>query len=562
MGKHIIYQLFPRYFGNRSQQPKNNGDIKTNGCGKFADIDDKALESIKDLHITHLWLTGILEHATTTDYTEWGIIKDHPAVVKGKAGSPYAIKDYYDVDPDLAVNVPERMNEFEALVKRCHSHNMKVIIDFVPNHLARNYHSDAAPSGTRDFGIDDRKYHAFNPSNNFYYVINKPFSPSIDLFCGQDTAYTEFPAKVTGNDCFTESPGINDWYETVKLNYGVDYQGGGHKNFNPVPSTWFKMLDILMFWVDKGIDGFRCDMAEMVPVEFWEWAISRVKSKNEAVLFIAEVYNPNLYRDYIERGGFDYLYDKVGMYDTLRAVIEHKRPASDISGCWQSTNDFLPKMLYFLENHDEQRIASDFFASDPFKAIPGFMVAAFMNTNPIMLYNGQELGERGMDEEGFSGMDGRTTIFDYYSQSTQREWINNGKWDTENLNENSKKLRELYSKILELTVSEKALSEGSFFDLMYSNVNNPDFDTSQLFAFLRKYEHELLLVIVNFSKENKSIKLNIPKHAFDCLELSGYSSLNATELITNKTNTYSLNSTEPLLTDIKGYSGIVLKFRN
>lgn len=75
-------------------------------------------------------------------------------------------------------------------------------------------------------------------------------------------AYKEYPAKATGNNRFDAYPNINDWYETVKLNYGIDYQNGNTPHFNPIPDTWTKMLDILLFWAGKNIDGFRCDMAE------------------------------------------------------------------------------------------------------------------------------------------------------------------------------------------------------------------------------------------------------------------------------------------------------------
>ena len=268
MTKTIIYQLLPRTFANFCTTRKNNGSIQENGCGKFNLITTKALHEIKNLGATHVWYTGVIEHATQTDYSEFGITPDHPSVVKGKAGSPYAIKDYYDVDPDLAVNVDNRMAEFEALIERTHKAGLKVIIDFVPNHVARQYHSDAKPIGVEDLGEGDNPEWAFSPLNNFYYLPGEKFSPTFDIF-----DYTENPAKVTGNDCFTAHPGHNDWYETIKLNYGVFYQGGGEKQFHPTPSTWLKMRDILRFWAAKGVDGFRCDMAEMVAVEFWEWVI-------------------------------------------------------------------------------------------------------------------------------------------------------------------------------------------------------------------------------------------------------------------------------------------------
>ena len=427
--KLIIYQVFTRLFGNNNNHCINNGSITENGCGKMADFTAKALGEIKKLGATHIWYTGIIEHATQTDYRRYNIRPDHPAIVKGKAGSPYAIKDYYDVDPDLAKDVPERMREFENLVQRTHRSGLKVIIDFVPNHVARQYHSDMQPDGTSQLGANDDTDYAFSPYNNFYYIPQSELHGQFDMKGAAAEPYKEFPAKATGNNRFDAYPNINDWYETVKLNYGVDYQNGGTCHFNPIPDTWNKMLDILMFWAEKHIDGFRCDMAEMVPVEFWEWAIPQVKAKYPALLFIAEVYNPKEYGNYLFRGKFDYLYDKVGLYDTLRAIVCGNESATAITRAWQSLGGIEKRMLNFLENHDEQRIASDFFASNPRKAIPALIVSACMNVNPMMIYFGQEFGELGMDSEGFSGRDGRTTIFDYWSVDTIRRWRNGGKFD-------------------------------------------------------------------------------------------------------------------------------------
>jgi glycosidase len=343
----------PRLFGNKAHVNLPNGSIDINGCGKFNAITAKALKIIRDLGVTHVWYTGVIEHATQTDYTAFGIRKDHSAVVKGKAGSPYAIKDYYDVDPDLAENVPDRMQEFEALVARTHKAALKVIIDFVPNHVARQYGSDAKPEGVIDLGEHDNPNHAFDPQNNFYYIPNQFFAGQFNLLKDEKAPYHEYPAKASGNDVFSALPTVNDWYETVKLNYGVDYQGGGVALFDPVPDTWHKMLDILSFWAAKGVDGFRCDMAEMVPVEFWSWVIPQIRAQHPAVIFIAEIYNPAAYRSFIDFGQFDYLYDKVGMYDTLRAIVCGHEPARHISMMWQRVSDILPKMLFFLENHDE-----------------------------------------------------------------------------------------------------------------------------------------------------------------------------------------------------------------
>ncbi len=554
----VIYQVFPRYFGNTGNNIPN-GSLKENGCGKFNDFTPVALKSIADFGSTHVWFTGVLEHATQTDYSRFGIRKDHPAVVKGKAGSPYAVKDYYDVDPDLAVDPDNRIQEFKELLDRTHQAGLKAIIDFVPNHVARQYNSDKKPEAIRDFGADDRYYYGFYPDNNFYYLPEQHFAPDIDLYAGEEEPYQEFPAKATGNDCFTAHPSINDWYETIKINYGIDYQGGGKTHFYPVPTTWFKMLDILNYWVGLGVDGFRCDMAEMVPVEFWGWVIPRVKKKNPNLIFIAEVYQPSRYWDYIHNGRFDLLYDKEGMYNTLRAVIQGHAPTSDITRCWQSVNDFSNNMLHFLENHDEQRIASDFFAGNPRKAFPAMMVLACQKSNPIMIYAGQELGELGMEAEGFSGLDGRSTIFDYWSLGTLKTWKNEGAWNEELMTTEQKEYRHFYKRLLEIHEQEKTIREGTFFDLVYANFNNPDFDTTKTYAFIRKADNECLLGLINFEGVSRRISLNIPKHAFDCLVIEEGHLHAMTDLFTGEIHHLECSSIVPVVLELPAYGGLLLK---
>jgi glycosidase len=507
--KIIIYQVLPRLFGNDNSNNIPNGSIEENGCGKLAAFSEKALKEIKKMGFNYIWYTGLLEHATQTDYSSFRIRKDHSAIVKGKAGSPYAIKDYYDIDPDLAEDVSNRMNEFENLVERTHNADLKVLIDFVPNHVAREYHSDAKPTKIASLGFSDNTHTSFTPNNNFYYIPGQNFQPDFDI-----ADYREFPAKVTGNDCFSAHPNRNDWYETIKLNYGVDYLNGGQTHFVPIPNTWKKMLDILLFWGKKKIDGFRCDMAEMVPVEFWAWVIPQVKEKYPNILFIAEVYNPQQYRNYLHQGKFDYLYDKVGLYDTLRAIVTGNQSAKAITNCWQSVDDIQANMLNFLENHDEQRIASDFFAQNPKKALPALVVSASMNKNPFMIYFGQELGESGMDQEGFSGLDGKTTIFDYWSISSIRNWRN------KKLSKEQKELRSEYLHILQLCNKSKAIREGKFYDLMYVNPPSEHFNPDKQYAYLRCFEDELLLIVANFDEHDVDVEVFIPDHAFEYFELN------------------------------------------
>ena len=554
--KIIIYQVFTRLFGNKTTTLQNNGSIKENGCGKMADFTAKALDEIKHLGATHIWYTGIIEHATQTDYSAYGIQKDHPAVVKGKAGSPYAIKDYYDVDPDLAVKVEHRMKEFENLVNRTHKAGLKMIIDFVPNHVARQYHSDQKPEGVEDLGARDNKGKGFDPQNNFYYIPGEPLH--LDNLNVSPKDYQESPAKATGNDVFSAWPGQNDWYETIKLNYGVDYCNGHTCCFDPIPDTWKKMLDILCFWAAKGIDGFRCDMAEMVPVEFWGWAIPQVKALHPSIIFIAEVYNPAEYRNYIFQGHFDYLYDKVGLYDTLRAVSSGFTSAGNITSCWQQVDDIQNHMLNFLENHDEQRIASDFFAGDARKGKAPLMVSACMRNNPMMIYFGQEFGEKGMDQEGFSGRDGRTTIFDYWSVDTIRRW-RKGSMSLKYMSADEKELYTFYQNVLTLCNKEKALCEGDFYDLMYVQAPH-HFDVYNCFTFLRRYKNNLLLVVANFSGSAQELKVNIPAHVFEFYKLTPVEKCATKELISGEKSEVALlpDSFVPVL--VPAYGGCILKF--
>ena len=557
--KMVIYQVFPRWFGNLRPSPVMNGSLAENGVGKFSAFTPLALSKIKELGVTHVWYTGVIEHATKTDYTMFGIRKDHSAVVKGKAGSPYAIKDYYDIDPDLADNIQNRMSEFEDLVKRTHEAGMKVIIDLVPNHVARQYFSEAREPFVEDLGQTDNVSKAFDVNNNFHYLPGQTLTLRFDPQREEDFAYSEFPAKVTGNNHFDAYPSQNDWYETVKLNYGVDYMHGGACHFNTIPNTWEKMLEILLFWADKGVDGFRCDMAEMVPVEFWNWVILQVKKVRD-VIFIAEVYNPDEYRNYIYTGHFDYLYDKVGLYDTVRAVMCGQAPASNISHCWQSLEGIQKNMLNFLENHDEQRVASDFFAGDARPGIPGMIVSAAMNTNPVMIYSGQELGERGMDAEGFSGRDGRTTIFDYWSVESLRNWNNNGLFDGAKLTPAERSLREMYAKLLNVVRSEPVIVEGAFYDLMYANSGNPYFNPNRQYAFLRKWKNEVLLVVVNFDRADQCVWVNIPVEAFKALDFEDNKPAELTDLLTGETTISTLTDAYPYQVKLPAYSGKMLKF--
>lgn len=531
MDKLVIYQIFTRLFGNQNTMNIINGSRDENGVGTFNNINDAALKSIRQFGASHVWYTGIIEHATHTDYSAYGIRPDDPTIVKGRAGSPYAIKDYYDVDPDLAVDVPNRMAEFEQLVQRTHANGLKVIIDFVPNHVARQYESDSKPAGVVDLGQNDDTSVNFSPNNNFYYLPGQTFvSPECSaggnpLACsasGLPPALHEFPAKVTGSGSITASPDHNDWYETVKLNYGFNvFDGSVH--FDPVPATWHQMLDILLFWAQKDINGFRCDMVHLVPVAFWEWAIRQVKQRHPGLLFIAEIYDPTMYRAYIFEAGFDYLYDKVGLYDATRRLMEGHGSCYDITRVWQQeSGDFAQHMLRFLENHDEQRIASRFFADNPWAAVPGMTLAATMHTGPILLYFGQETGVRADGAAGFSGDDGRTTIFDYWGLPDWQGYLNKGRYDGAGLSDEQRHLRAFYQQLNYLVNNSDAIQNGYFYDLQYANdkEQGSGYDADRMYSYLRYTERQKLLIVCNFSNQiTYDTTIVIPKEALETMRL-------------------------------------------
>lgn len=556
MEKLIIYQAFPRIFTNTNDSCVPSGTYEQNGSGKLRDLTLKLLRSLKDMGVNTIWLTGIIEMATKTAFDDGRIPADNPNVVKGEAGSPYAIKDYYDVAPSLATETGRRMKEFEATVRRVHSAGLKLIIDFVPNHTARVYHSDSAPVGIEDFGAGDDISKFFARDNNYYYISNQRFAPSFDIAHPGTQPYVEFPAKATGNDCFTAFCGETDWYETVKLNYGWD-PGDWSTHYDPVPDTWLKMLHILRFWAAKGVDGFRCDMVFMVPREFWHWAIPQVKKDYPGVIFIGEIYDVDAYRPFLEYCCFDYLYDKVNLYDTLKGIECNNMSAAQLSSCWQRVDGIGDLMLNFLENHDEVRFASREFADNPAKAVPFLVVSAMISRGPFMIYYGQELGEMALDNEGFAGDNNRSTIFDYWSYDTLRRWYDNGRCSTRRLTPHEKWLRSVYSRVLNLCNSLEAVREGNFFDLMYVNLRNPKFDPHRQFAFIRYSDSEAYLFVVNFDSKAANIGVNIPDLAFGMAGIKE-GIFHTTDMLWGLDHTVDIARGKPVTMEVGGYDVLIL----
>jgi glycosidase len=526
--KFVVYQMMFHLWGNKQTELIRNGSYVQNGVTKFKDVSDVALKALHNKGITHLYATGLIEHATMEDFTAYGSPLDHPSVVKGRAGSPFAIKDYYDVNPFLADNPAKRMDEFKAMLKRIHANGLQLIIDFVPNHLARQYQSDMKPKGVVDFGVNDRQDVAFDVNNNFYYLPGTKFSvpegvhPPVPV----TIPYTEVPAKVSGNNVFSSQPSIHDWFETVKLNYGIDFQRNNETHFDPIPNTWIKMHQVLAYWTELGVDGFRCDMAEMVPVEFWTYAIGKIKAQNPKVIFIAEIYQPDKYRDYIFKGGFDYLYDKVGLYDGVRRLMEQKPSGNcaDITKVWQhESGEFANHMLRFLENHDEHRLNTPAFAAKNFwSTIPGMMITAALHDGPLMIYMGQEFGEKANEIEGYNEADYRSSMFDFWRVETHQRWMNGGKFDGGQLSAEEKQIDAFYQDLIKRVTKSEAISKGAFFDLQYAQTEA--YPHQKVYSFIRYTPKERLLIVCNFDSQNEhQFNIQIPQLA---VEMMGVKQIN------------------------------------
>ncbi|MEX0987005.1 MAG: alpha-amylase family protein [Bacteroidales bacterium] len=536
--KIVIYQVLPRLFGNTNSTNKPWGTMEENGVGKFNDFTDRALKEIRELGVTHIWYTGVLHHCVIGDYTALGISNDDPDVVKGRAGSPYAVRDYYNVNPDLAVDPAKRLEEFEALIERTHKQGLKVIIDIVPNHVARNYQSLTNPPGVKDFGADDDTTVVYARHNNFYYIPGEKFQvPDFEdgylplggeehpLLDGQ---FDEYPAKWTGNGSRSAKPSVHDWYETVKINFGVTPEGekdfpelpenyaqkpfGDHVEFwsdKEVPDSWKKFEQIAHYWLEKGVDGFRYDMAQMVPVEFWSYLNSSIRVKRPDALLLSEIYVPEIYRDYIHMGKMDYLYDKVALYDTLKNIIRGEGSTDNLVVLFNKQSDIEHHLLHFLENHDEHRLAAPEFAGDPAKGKPAMVLSATTGTSPTMIYFGQEVGEKGEGDAGF-GKSGRTTIFDYWGVPAHQGWMNNGAFDGGGLSEEQKALREFYKSLLNFTITSEALT-GNFAELHTVNRQLNSGYSDKQFVFLRWKGDERLLIFTNFdSEKSMECPLEIP----------------------------------------------------
>ena len=577
-----IYQLFVRLFGNTNETRKQNGTLVENGVGKFADINDAALAAIREMGFTHIWLTGVLQQATATDYSEFGHPADDTDLLKGLAGSPYAIKDYFDVCPDYAINPAKRLEEFQELIGRVHGHGLKAIIDLVPNHVARSYGSCVKPdcdfgSSGGGAGAGDDRTKFFDPHNNFFYLTpdaNGPplrlptfrdgvaLSPTCQLpgancdgfFEGEETF-----GRVTGNNCVSWTPQLHDWYETIKLNYGFDFTDpaksvreypNAWSPEKPLPDTWKKVDQVIAYWQSLGVDGFRCDMAHMIPPEVGAWAIAQARRRQPDVFFMGEAYDddpakvpgsdPVVSQLNFGRGnvlfdllnaGFNAVYD-APVYRALKRIYDGSGWANDIDR--EIADEFIcHNSVRYAENHDEVRLAArrEWGAVGMEVGRPVSAILYGLSRGAIMLYNGQEIGEPAEGSEGFASDDARTSIFDYWSMPEFTKWVNDHRYDGARLSPEQKKLREFYSRLINL-VGEPAFSDGKFFPLNPANRDNPAFGRLPgeqasghwLYAFLRydPLSEQRFLVVANLhpSLALHDTRVHVPQEARHFLDLS------------------------------------------
>lgn len=556
----VIYQLLPRLFSNTVETRKPSGTLAENGCGTFAGINDAALSALRETGFTHLWLTGVLEQASGTAYP--GRPADVPDILKGIAGSPYAIKDYFDVCPDYALDPERRLEEFKELVDRCHAHGFKVLIDFVPNHVARSYLSDVRPELT--FGEGDDREVFFSRENHCYYLRSSDpgDGPPLKLpTAGMDGCSGLFEpethlGRVSGNNVVSWSPTLYDWYETVKLNYGHDFTRGRDTAHLPgpdaspdeVPKTWRTMDAILAYWQEMGVDGFRVDMAHMIPMEFWRWSVKRARARDGSVFFSAEAYDNDPAKltdahvlDALLEAGFDAIYDDP-VYDALIDLYDDARKWANDLDQLTFSGDRFHRSLRYAENHDEVRLASpkEWAGLGMRVGIPVTAVLFGMGRGPLMIYSGQEVGEPAIGAEGFSGDNARTTIFDYWSMPEFVKWVNGGRFDGGGLSEDQRELRAWYGKLIRLT-KEPAFSKGEFYGLNHANKENPAFGRLDgetvsghwLYAYLRRDPDsgQTFLVLANFhgSASIEGARVRLPDHGLHWLGVADQSTLRFSE---------------------------------
>lgn len=529
-----VYQLLVRTFGNINETRVPNGTLAENGTGRFDDLNPAAAAALADMGMTHVWFTGALQQATSTDWSEVGEPADDPDILKGRAGSPYAIRDYFDVAPDYAVDPAARHTAFRAAVSAMHAEGLDVLLDFVPNHVARSYASSVRPE--RSFGAGDRTDVFYTRDNHFFYLqvgdaptqmpgfdraTQTPISPTCSVLAATAGDYqcdglydwtnggeTDW-GRVTGNNVASWSPDLGSWYETVKLNYGFDYTTGAFEHpavgapEAPIPRTWEVMDEVIAHWQSLGVDGFRVDMAHMVPMAFHEWLISRSRARDPNVFWMAEAYDTDPAK--VTEGnvlhallgaGYDAVYDD-DTYDRLKAVFDGNAWANDVDNPLIADPILTHHALRYAENHDEVRLASPhdwmFDGANVGRAQAQAITAMLfaIGRGPVMVYAGQETGESAEGAEGFGGDDGRTSIFDYWSMPSFVGWVNSHAYDGGGLDAETAALRAQHLETW-AAFRDPVFAQGQTYLLNGANLDRPRFGRLEGEPVSGRYAHALL----------------------------------------------------------------------
>jgi len=305
----------------------------------------------------------------------------------------------------------------------------------------------------------------------------------------------------------------------VKLNYGHDFRKGANtselEDLDSVPDTWLKLDQVIEYWQSMGVDGFRCDMAHMVPISFWKWLVARGRDRDEHVYFTGEAYDSdptkltegNVLHQLLD-SGFDSVYDSRS-YDLVKGIYEEGKWANDLDELlWDHKR--LHKMLRYIENHDEVRVASPGNWGDWGASVGKAATAVIMGTgrSGMLLYSGQEVAENAAEAEGFSKADGRSSIFDYWSGEQLCKWTNQLKFDGGRLDQYQQDLRAWYAWWYNL-MHEPEFRCGEVFGLNNYNKENTKFGRLEgetvsghwIYAYLRYTEELISLVVVNLHPE-------------------------------------------------------------
>jgi glycosidase len=340
------------------------------------------------------------------------IMPIHPLGVekrKGTLGSPYSVQDYYGINPEFGT-----LDDFKSLVAAAHKNGMKIVIDLVANHTA--WDSKMAK---------------------------------------------EHPEWFTKDSAGNFIPPVADWSDVIDLNYG-------NKDLRRY------MIEMLKYWVrDIGIDGYRCDVSEMVPVDFWDEARAALDSIKPVFMLSEGMYAEHHLK------AFDMTYGW-NSYHTMADIFAGKKPAFEMDSVLIRESLSYPKKslrLRFSSNHDEN--AWDMPDIQKFGDDGAKMAAVLTNTFPgvPLLYNGQEVGSRE-----------KLGLFEKH----EVDWTKGKEWT------------DFYTTLYAIRKNNSALALG---DYQFVKNNLPE----KIYSFIRTDGRNTVLVAVNFSDKQQTATLTLPK---------------------------------------------------